>query len=79
MTMPKNQKSSWLPKKGSGWVKREATTGRYIVTEGLSVRKSASPRGTVTGAISLPNGDSIPTVRKDVMDRALGRGEFKKS
>jgi cold shock protein len=27
----------------------------------------------VTGSFALPNGDRISTVRKDVMDRALGR------
>ena len=27
----------------------------------------------------LPNGDAITSIRSDVMDRALGRGEFKKA
>jgi hypothetical protein len=47
------------------------------------VEKSGGSSGThyrssVSGRIDLPNGQFITTVRKDVMDRALGRGEFKK-
>ena len=30
-------------------------------------------RSSVSGAFTLPNGDRISTVRKDVMDSALGR------
>jgi len=31
--------------------------------------------GAVIGSFALPNGDRISTVRKDVMDRALGRDQ----
>jgi hypothetical protein len=71
---------------------RSATTGRYVtepgmgksprttIMDGKSAKSSPAVvyRSSVSGRIELPNGHSITTVRKDVMDRALGRGEFKK-
>lgn len=85
--MAKSPIKSWLPQ-------RNASSGRFLtkkvannaprpaVTETVSnpgtVSGSVHLRSSVSGRISLPNGHSITTVRKDVMDRALGRGEFKK-
>ena len=43
-----------------------ASSGRYAI------------RSDVSGYITLPNGDKIGTVRKDVLDRALGRSHPKK-
>jgi hypothetical protein len=85
--MAKTPTKSWLPK-------RNAPSGRFVMAKEASnsprttVTESSRNAGTgsvsvnlrssVSGRISLPNGQSITTVRKDVMDRALGRGEFKK-
>lgn len=48
---------------------RSAISGRFVtVKEGKS-----SPRTTVRGVYSMPNGDEIVTVRRDIVDRAIGR------
>ena len=44
----------------------------------VQLRGDLDVRSSVSGRIDLPNGQFITTVRKDVMDRALGRGEFRK-
>jgi hypothetical protein len=81
--MAKTTSKSWLPK-------RSGSTGRFLTAKEASdsprttvVEKGSSNSGvhyrsSVSGRIDLPNGQFITTVRKDVMDRALGRGEFKK-
>lgn len=84
--MAKTPPKSWLPK-------RSGSTGRFLTAKEGSesprttvVEKSGSDgrsgathyRSSVSGRFVLPNGEYITTVRKDVMDRALGRGEFKK-
>lgn len=81
-------KSSWLPKRSSSTgqfvvVKGDASrSARTLTSETLSEGSNRSgsfhSRSSVSGRIDLPNGQFITTVRKDVMDRALGRGEFKK-
>ena len=84
--MAKTPSKSWLPKRGG-------STGRFLTDKEGSdrprttvVEKSSNDdrsvathyRSSVSGRFVLPNGEYITTVRKDVMDRALGRGEFKK-
>lgn len=85
--MAKSPIKSWLPQRnassGRFLTKKVASNApRTVVTETVSnpstVSGSVHLRSSVSGRISLPNGQSITTVRKDVMDRALGRGEFKK-
>lgn len=92
--MAKIKSSSWLPKgkvqrtAASGRfvtskhaASLPATTSREAVGK-LDVKTYASKSGKASGLlrkIRLPNGDIITTVRGDVMDRALGRGEFKKA
>lgn len=84
--MVKTPPKSWLPK-------RSGSTGRFLTAKEGSVSPrttvveksgndgrsgAAHYRSSVSGRFILPNGEYITTVRKDVMDRALGRGEFKK-
>ncbi len=85
--MARTTSKSWLPK-------RSGATGRFLTAKGTAdsprtsaVEKNAQGdgqktaahyRSSVSGRIDLPNGQFITTVRKDVMDRALGRGDFKK-
>lgn len=84
--MAKTPSKSWLPK-------RSGSTGRFVTAiEGSSSPRTTMSerssndgpivathyRNSVSGRFILPNGEYITTVRKDVMDRALGRGEFKK-
>lgn len=57
---------------------RLSASGKVSATGKLSASAMGNHRSSVSGRIDLPNGQSITTVRKDVMDRALGRGEFKK-
>jgi hypothetical protein len=81
--MAKSPTKSWLPKRGSSTghfvnVKRASNEPRTVVTETSRTVNSGQFRSSVSGRIDLPNGQFITTVRKDVMDRALGRGEFKK-
>ncbi len=61
-----------MEKKNSGlghWVAtRSSETGRFITTKSIS-----SGRVHASGSFGLPNGDRIATVRRDIMDRALGR------
>ena len=87
--MAKTPTKSWLPKRNGSsgrflTSKEAASSPRTTVTENIrtagnsSASVSANFRSNVSGRISLPNGRSITTVRKDVMDSALGRGEFKK-
>jgi hypothetical protein len=49
---------------------RSSKDGRFIETKSLS-RSALS-------SFSLPNGERISTVRKDIMDRALNRSPDKK-
>lgn len=85
--MAKTPPKSWLPK-------RSGSTGRFLKASAGTdspprttvVEQSGNSdrgegihyRSSVSGRFVLPNGEYITTVRKDVMDRALGRGEFKK-
>jgi hypothetical protein len=84
--MAKTTSKSWLPK-------RSGATGRFLIAKEGSdsprttvVENTSNDgrsggthyRSSVSGRFVLPNGEYITTVRKDVMDRALGRGEFKK-
>lgn len=81
-------KSSWLPKRSTSTgrfvvVKDDSSKEiRKLAASTLTERSNrngvAHTRSSVSGRIDLPNGQYITTVRKDVMDRALGRGEFKK-
>jgi len=48
---------------------RSASTGKFLETKS---GKSASSYG-VRHAYSMPNGDKIVTVRRDIVDHALGR------
>lgn len=87
--MSKSSKS-WLPKRSakSGQfivldvANRDGRKG--VVSEGRGGDNwqgssgLISYRSSVSGRIDLPNGHSITTVRKDIMDRALRRGEFEK-
>jgi len=85
MCMSSTGKKSWLPTRSGGASlkrdgEREAVTrdekeGRFASTKGDGARSS---KGSVSANIRLPNGDTITTVRRDVMDQALGRGEYKK-
>lgn len=60
-------------KSGSGWVAtRSLSSGRFTTT------KSAAGRVQAHSSFGLPNGDRIGTVRRDIMDRALGRSPEKK-
>jgi len=60
-------------KSGKGWAKtRSLSNGRYVAT------KSPSGRVEAHSSFRLPNGDRINTVRRDIMDRALGRLPEKK-
>lgn len=71
---------------GGEYNKRDSRTGAFTAEHDSTRSGSGSvlsassrhPRSSVSGKIDLPNGQSITTVRKDVMDRALGRGDFKK-
>lgn len=91
--MTKTKNSSWLPKgkaqttAASGrFVTRKHTSSSRaappLEAAGKpEVKTSASKSGKASGLLRkiwLPNGDVITTVRGDVMDRALGRGEYKK-
>jgi hypothetical protein len=61
-------------KSGSGWITtRSVSNGQFVTT------KSATGRVQAHSSFSLPNGDRIGTVRRDIMDRALGRSPEKKS
>lgn len=78
--MSREPKKSWLPKGNKGsWSVRDSKTGEFASTREFECHhqsKSNSTKG-VSGRITLPNGDSIKTVRRDVMDRALGRDSSK--
>lgn len=85
--MVKTPTKSWLPKRSTSTgrfvtVKEAGNAPRTVVTEtGRNPGTNSGAvhlRSSVSGRIDLPNGQFITTVRKDVMDRALGRGEFKK-
>ena len=49
---------------------RSSQDGRFLETKSLN--RSAH------GSFGLPNGERISTVRRDIMDRALGRSPDKK-
>ena len=52
----------------SGWIAtRSKATGRFGATKSIAGRVQAN------SSFGLPNGDRIATVRRDIMDRALGR------
>ncbi|PXA95780.1 hypothetical protein DMC47_19030 [Nostoc sp. 3335mG] len=84
--MAKTPSKSWLPKRSGssgrfltakeGSDRARTTETEKIGSEGRS--SNTHYRSSVSGRFVLPNGEYITTVRKDVMDRALGRGEFKK-
>jgi hypothetical protein len=81
--MAKSPTKSWLPKRNTSTgrfatVNEARNAPRTIVTEVNPTSSTGQFRSSVSGRIDLPNGQFITTVRKDVMDRALGRGEFKK-
>ena len=74
---------SWLPRRSTSKgrfasAKEIVDASRAGATEDGHNSGSGEFRSSVSGRIDLPNGQFITTVRKDVMDRALGRGEFKK-
>jgi hypothetical protein len=59
--------------KSTGWVAtRSLSSGAFIGT------KDGFGRVQAHGSFGLPNGDRIVTVRKDIMDRALGRNSEQK-
>ena len=66
-----NHLSSTIVKEGgkTGQTYRSAVTGKFSETKS---GKSASSYG-VRHAYSMPNGDKIVTVRRDIVDHALGR------
>ena len=91
--MSKTNSSSWLPKGKtsrsavSGRYATVAAAGKSAPTQhkgaaGSGIKEASAPRtgkgGGHSREIRLPNGDVITSVRGDVMDRALGRGDFKK-
>jgi hypothetical protein len=75
---------SWLPKGAKSSVRRSSGAGRFVTThEGASgpsttINEARSSSASPSGAILLRNGTVIKTVRKDVLERALGVGEFRK-
>jgi|688.fasta_scaffold408982_3 hypothetical protein len=81
-------KTSWLPKRSvssrrlvgvnDDSVHQAGMLAAKTVIEKSNRNDNTYTRSSVSGRIDLPNGQHITTVRKDVMDRALGRGEFKK-
>ena len=85
-------RSSWLPKGRGRSIEPKATTldasGEMRVNRDSSKFEGAGrahldsesvlKRSGVTGQYHLPNGDVIKSVRKDVMDRALGRADSKR-
>lgn len=56
-------------KPGKGETIRSSSSGRFTV---LKNAKSVSSPG-IRSAYSMPNGDKIVTVRRDIIDHALGR------
>jgi hypothetical protein len=61
--------------KSTGWYKnRSSTTGKFVIASA-----SKDGRTLPNGSFALPNGDRINTVRRDIMDRALGRTPEKKA
>lgn len=81
--MAKSPTKSWLPKRNASsgrfvTEKGDSNAPRTVVTEASRNSSTGQFRSSVSGRINLPNGQFITTVRKDVMDSALGRGEFKK-
>lgn len=75
---------SWLPKGGKGGTYRSAASGRFLTSDvahsnpSTKVAEGKSYAHSPSGRFALSDGTVIQTVRKDVMDRALGRGDFKK-
>ena len=77
---------SWLPRRSASAghflpqaeVARPPRTASTDLASHVLGEKSLTVRSGVSGRIDLPNGQFITTVRKDVMDSALNRGEFKK-
>lgn len=75
---------SWLPKGGGTY--RSSSSGRFVTMKtgekspATTVRESSKKDSGLKASSSfkLRNGDSITSVRKDVLDQALSRGEFKK-
>jgi hypothetical protein len=61
--MTKLGSKTGTPSKG-GWVVRSGVSGRYVA---------------VHSSFAMPNGDRVTTVRRDIMDRALGRNPEKVS
>jgi hypothetical protein len=87
--MKKAGSSSWMPKGKSH--QAAGGDGRASPKEvHASPSKTAPPRAFASGIddhfrgsqatqrYSLPNGGTLTSVRRDIMDRALGRGDFKK-
>lgn len=79
--------NSWMPK-GKGGTYRVASSGQFIdkktatpPAKGVappSKGGSSPSKSSPSSHFSLRDGTVITSVRKDVMDRALGRGEFGK-
>jgi hypothetical protein len=75
---------SWLPK--GGGTHRSSSDGRFITVKSSESSPATTMRELskkeaglkASSSFKLRNGDSITSVRKDVLDRALSRGEFKK-
>jgi len=59
-------------KSGGGWTTRSSVSGKFVSTRHVSGRVQAH------SSIGLPNGDRLNMVRRDIMDRALGRSPEKK-
>lgn len=83
------RRSSWLPKSSGRFTVRNSSDGRFVTgtnphIQGPITHKSTAAgnvvfeRSGIVGQVQLPNGDTIRTLRKDVLDRALGRGDFEK-
>jgi len=65
----KSLPSTTIKETVKGGTYRSASTGKFLETKS---GKSASSYG-VRHAYSMPNGDKIVTVRRDIVDHALGR------
>jgi hypothetical protein len=74
--MKSASKKSWLPKGNKGgWTMRQSRTGRFVTVSEAEKKPSTT---SVSRKIDLPNGDSITKLRRDVMDKALGRDGSRK-
>lgn len=81
--MAKNVKS-WMPKGGKA-AGRSASTGQFVTVTSTArslattvVETVRSGKSSLSSRYLLRDGTVVTSVRKDVLDRALGRGEFSK-